>query len=152
MDDPRRALEDAMLRAHELPKQDLATRLQWMEDVALAAERADLGDDGARAARDMKAALGAILKFARGPQTQSALGELELMVGALTARATSTLFRALARDYDALARTKGAPRRAESMQLAVAFDELAAAVEKGEPIAQRTIDRVAEVRRSAFGH
>jgi hypothetical protein len=148
---PTDTLEDALVRARDLESMDLRARLQWLEDTALAAEQLDLGDDGARGVLDLKAALGALLKLSQGPVDERAIAEAALLVRMLTQRATSTLLRAVAAQHRAMSTTRGAPRRAESHLLAQAFDEMAKAVAKGEPIPQSTIDKIAEVRRAAFG-
>jgi hypothetical protein len=132
---------------------DLRTRLQWLEDAALAAEACDLGEHGARGALDLKAALGATLRYAKAKASAraasshfddaAALDQLEALVRTLIERGTSTLFAALADEWSALA-GKG-PMRAQAQLLADALRALSLAAARGEDPPATALAQLADV-------
>ncbi len=140
------ALAQLLAQAQGLQAMDLRARLQWLEDTALAAEQADLGDAGALGARDLKAALGAVLKFSQGPMDEASLTELEAIMRALTTRGLVTLCKALSLSWAEIAGV--GPRRAEAHELAVAYDEIARALARGAPVPERAIARIADVAKA----
>lgn len=144
----RRTLAALLLDADGLAERDLRGRLQWLEDAALAAEQLDLGPDAARGALDLKAALGAVVQFASSSMNDEAVLQLEVVFRALVARGTSTLCRAVAEQYRAIAKERAAPKRAEAAEMAAVFDEIADATENGRAVAPKTAARLDAVRRS----
>ena len=138
------ALEDLLI-AGATPSADLHARLQWLEDAAAAAEAADLGDDGRVGALHLRAALGAIVQWTRGPQDPATLVELDAVVRLLIARGTLALYRALAAAYAALVDAR-APHRAACVEAKDAYLALARAVEKGTPVGDDVVDRLTRIR------
>ena len=151
MSEPLTAL---LARAETLAGSDARARLQWIEDVATAAEAEALGEDGAQGALHLRAALGAFVRFAgltdaqrSDPRTQA---ELSALVRTLLARGTLALYRALAAHYDALVVAR-APHRAACAAMRDAFREAAQAVERGEEVSEETRARMRAAQDSLSG-
>jgi hypothetical protein len=155
-DDPRpeRGGPSPELQAHLAgfaERTALADRLQWLEDAARLATEAssELGEAGDRAALDLRAALGAIITWARGPKDPATLVDLEATVRTFTRRALYTLYTALAGAYAGL--SKQGVQRGDAEKLAAIYKELADAVRLGvEPKAatRAKIEALAKLRRS----
>lgn len=138
-------VEALLARAGSLGAMSVREQLQWLEDTAAAAEQADLGDDGDVAARQLRAALGAIVKLSRiESPTERDVAEAQLLIRTLMARGLYALSLALAETWRALAHEKH-PRRAACIEVAAAFDDLARAVQKGQPIPASVADRLRAV-------
>ena len=121
------------------------TQLQWLEDTAQALDAADLGDEGKAAALNLRAALGAVVHWARGPRDEKTLPELEGVVRTFTTRGVVALHRALAAGMRALADAR-APQRAVCLDLASIFDALATAQENGAPPPVDVLERLTAAR------
>lgn len=140
-----RALEEVLLRLPEDATSDLAAQLRWLEELILAAEQAtELGPEGARAALDLKAALGAIVLYARGSRTEADRLALEMALKTLVARALYTLYGALAATYGELA--KEGPLRVECRELARLWGSVQRAVERAQPIPKNVVARLEALR------
>lgn len=142
-------LADVLLEVQGLGQADLRTRLRFLERAAAATEAAvsagELGDEGRDAALHLRAALGAIVKWSQGDKNPETLVELDAIVRTLLARAQLGLYRVLAGFYANLADEK-APHRAACVEARDALLEMARALEKGEPVADRTRERFARIR------
>ncbi len=145
--DPLLRLEQKLLEAKSLGTADLKTRLQWIEDAAIAADDAALDDDGHTAALHLRAALGAIVKWSQGPKDPSTLVELDALVRTLMARAQLGLLRSLANSYDALVEAR-APHRAACVEARDALRAMARALERGEPVPAEVNARFERIRQS----
>lgn len=119
---------------------------QWLEDAAVAIDAAQLGDEGARAAVDLRAALGAIVHWARGPKNPSTLPELEAVVRTFTARGVVSLYGALSASLDELAAHR-AGNRAVCAELSQVFAGLREAQMEGRPPPRALIERLDAARR-----
>jgi hypothetical protein len=138
-------LEQLLARVGGLGDLPLREQLQWLEDTAAAAERADLGDAGDDAALQLRAALGAIVKLSQtASPTPEQLAEGQLVIRTLMARGTLALTRALAETWRALAHEKH-PQRTACMAVADAFDDVARAVQQGRPIPADVVARLRAV-------
>lgn len=151
MSDPRARLEALLLDAEGLSSRDLRARLQWLENVVLAADALDLDDEGRRGATDLKAGLGAIIRFSQGPMDEAAVAELRMISGALLARGLASLLRSLAGAHRTIASTRGAPMRGEAGELSAAFEEAARDVEQGRPPSDEVRRRIAAAKRAVDG-
>jgi hypothetical protein len=81
----------------------LPEQVRWLEELTRVAASA-LDDAPAQAAiTDLRAALGAVVQWGRGPRTPESLVELELVFRALVARGSVGLYEAIARELRALA-------------------------------------------------
>ncbi len=121
------------------PAADLAARVAWVQALAVAIDDADLGPAGTAAAQDVRAALGAIVAWGRGPRTPDSVVELNGLMAALLRRASSTLYRALSETWRALAAAD-----AGAVGVADAFAAAAAAIDAGDDV---PADVVAVLRR-----
>jgi hypothetical protein len=142
--DPPAALEAHLASYSE--KQGLRERLQWLEDAAALteAEARTLGEPAARAALDLRAALGAVVGFAqKGAPAEERLA-LEAVVRALTRRALHTLYAALTQSYARLGKEPG-PYRAEARALAEGYAELTEAIQLGREPKAKTLERLARL-------
>jgi hypothetical protein len=138
-------VEALLARAGTLGAMSIREQLQWLEDTAAAAEQADLGDDGAVAAQQLRAALGAIVKLSQmASPTERDVAEAQLLIRTLMARGLYALSLALAETWRALAHEKH-PRRAACMEVAAAFDDLARAVQMGQAIPATVGERLRAV-------
>ncbi len=138
------AVDDVLLRAPGLAGAGLPARLQWLEDSAAAIESAELGDDGTGAVLQLRAALGAIVSWSQGVQDERSVVELEAIVRLLTTRGLLLLTRAMAEYYGALVDDR-APRRMQCREIALAYGELAAALQRGEALPEAALARVKAV-------
>jgi hypothetical protein len=124
-------------------------QLQWLENAALALDAADLGPAGKDSARNLKAAMGAILTFAQKTREktpeQNAIAEMQAVVRTLLAHGVLSLYRALADNLRALA-TAQTPQQAACLELAAIFDELARATEHGTPPSPSVLLRLDKAR------
>lgn len=133
-----RSLEDLLAAAGDVDGLDLRARLQWLEDAATAAAALDvdgaLGDEGRDGVLHLRAALGAVVSWSKGPDTSSkeSIAQLEVLLRTLIARGLVGLYRALASTWETLARER-APHRGACIDLRDAFREAARAVETGQP-------------------
>ena len=140
--------------ANDASHGDLRARLQWLEDASLAADSCAVDDDRLKkGALDLKAALGAIAKYAteldRSAHTGSPkpdVDQLEAVVRVLIARGTSSLFASLSDAWSELA-SEG-PMRAQAKLLADAFRSLATSTARGEPPSSSALAKIAEVASS----
>ncbi len=139
-----RRLEGLLTQRVTRPPADLAGQVAWIEAVSEAAADPALGDAGARAAQDLKAALGAIVAYARSPQQAAQALALEATVRTLTARALATLYGALADTYAALAATSRS-HVAVLKEVASLFRAHQAAVVAGRPEAPEVSERLARL-------
>ena len=125
------------LAGSQRPRADasLQDQVRWLEELTAVAARA-LDDDAAQGAlTDLRAALGAVVAWGRGPRTEESLRELELTFRALVTRGSVGLCEALARDLAAL----GA-HDARAKTAAGAFTAAAHALAHGEPLAPAHVD------------
>lgn len=144
-------LEALLIDARGLDGADLLARMTWLEAVADAVDEASLGSLGKGAARDFRAALGAIIAFSRGSRDPDELDALHATVRTFMARAQQALFGALSSSYRELAASAQGEDRAECAAIAQAFAEMRDAVTSGGPAPQGAIDRLAMIgaRRAA---
>ena len=140
-DDEVRALVDVAAGMDAAFAGGLQTQLQWLEDAALALDAAGL----AAAATDLKAALGAIAHWARGPRDPKGLPEVEGVVRAFTTRGVVALYRALASALREMADVR-TPQRSLCLDVAAAFTALASAAESGRPPPKDALERLASAR------
>jgi hypothetical protein len=137
---------ETLLLAFPSPESDFKARLEWLEALALATSRAEeLGDSGARAALDLRAALGAFVEYARSEKTPADDLALQLAVKALISRALHTIYGALASAYKELA-TADTAHDLECRELAKLWAEAQRALERGTPIPRVTIQKLEELR------
>ena len=108
---------------------DLGARIAWIQALVIAVEAEDLGAVGAAVVLDLKASLGAIVAWGRGSRDAESLLHLQALLTALLARATSTLYRALAAQWQVLADDDE-----RAADVAQAFVAAAAAVDAGEEV------------------
>ena len=139
------SLEDLMAAAPP-PDADVRKRLQWIEDVAGATEAADLGEVGATAALQLRAALGTMVKWSQGPQTPESTVELEALVRLLLARGTLGIYQALAASYDEMARTGPRATAVAAGEAREVFLKLAQSVESGKPPPPSLQQRLERIR------
>jgi hypothetical protein len=137
-------------RVGDLASGDLRAQLTWLHDASQALENEDLGEGGARAALDLKAALGAVVVWSQGPQDPSTLVELQAVVRTLTTRGLVSLYQALSSTWADLASRKGPrgsdPNRLAAHQLADAYRTLAVRVGRGEPVPTDVVTTLRELR------
>jgi len=139
-------LEALLTDARALEGSDLGARLAWLEAVADATDAAALGSQGKAAALDFRAALGAIILYARGKQDPADLPALEATVRMFVTRAQQATFGALAGAYRDLAKRAPADDRAECAALAQAFTEMKDAITQGGPAPKAALDRLEMIR------
>lgn len=138
-------LEGLLVDARALEGADLLARMQWLEAVASAVDEAALGSLGKSAARDFRAALGAIIAFARGTRDPEQVDALQATVRTFVARAQGALFGALAASYRDLAPVAPLSDRAACAALAQAFGEARDAIGQGGSVPKAVLDRVAMI-------
>lgn len=140
---------DALLRAlvdgAPTLESDLQARVSWLERVidAVEAERAGAGRIDA-VLTDLRAAIGAVVAWGRGPRSPESLVELELVMRALITRGLAGLYELVARDLRALA-AHGIEADA-CLVASRAMHAAAEAVARGEPMPREHLDALAEVR------
>ncbi|HEY1100166.1 MAG TPA: hypothetical protein VGF99_14615 [Myxococcota bacterium] len=126
---------------------DLGAQIAWIQQ-AIASVDAAVADGslegGEAVATDLRASLGAIVAWGRGPRDGESLLQLQALISALLGRATSTLYRALATRWRAIAAAQ-VDDELDAAGLAAAFTRAAAAVEQGDEI---PVDVVARLRRA----
>jgi hypothetical protein len=140
-DDDAVALVDVAARMEASFAGGLQAQLQWMEDAALALDAAGVDD----AATNMKAALGAVAHWARGPQDPATLPELEGVVRTLTTSAQVGMYRALADALRTMADAR-TPQRSLCLDLAGVFASLARSIERGDPPPKDALERLSRAR------
>ena len=145
------ALIDLVADSEQAFAAGLRGQLAWLEKAALAVDAADLGPDGAEAARDFKAALGTLLTFARAAKQkapdQEALLEVQAVLRTLTGRGQLALYRALSRQLRLLAATPTS-QSASCAELAEVFDALASSLQRGTPPPVDVLERFGQLRSS----
>ena len=141
------SLVDVLARADDLGSADLRARLQWIEDAALAIEAADLGEDGVVAATHFRAALGAVVAWAKSPPQQRSQVALEAVLHTLLQRAMVAMARATAEYFEALVDER-APQRAACAEAARLLRDVGVAAEKGAPLPKNFAARVRELSSS----
>ena len=139
------ALDDVLARVADLTQGDLRAQLTWLHDASTALEHEDLGDAGARAALDLKAALGAVVVWSKGAQDPSTLVELQAVVRTLTTRGLVALYQALSSTWSEIAARKG-PHALHARRLADAYKALAGRVGRGEPVPADVVTTLRELR------
>jgi hypothetical protein len=145
-DDSTSALVDVAARMESAFQAGLQGQLQWLEDAATALDAADLGDEGKAAATDLRAALGAVVHWSRGPQDPKTLPELEAVMRTFTTRGLATLYRVLAAHLRELADLRVA-MRAACLEMASVFDALGKSVENGTRPPVDALKRLEAARR-----
>lgn len=140
-DAARAELERHLAAAHTLGGADIRARLLWLEQAAALAESAGLDEEGRQGALHLRAALGAIVAWSRGPRDHQSVVALDALVRTLLARGTLALLRALAGRYAQLAKAR-APHRGVCAELRDLLEELARTVERGEPAPDDLVDRL----------
>jgi hypothetical protein len=130
-------LESIVADSAALADANLRARLEWLESAAAACEREALAEP----AFLLRAALGAIVKFSRAPGDAAALGELEVVVKALTAKALLGLTTTLADTYGALAQ-KGGVHRAQCADASEAFRAMSRALQHGERVPASALEKM----------
>ncbi len=146
------ALESLLVEARALDGKDLETRLVWIERAADAADAAHAeaiaagadDDDGQSAGLHLRAALGAIIQWSRGPKDPASLPALDAVVRTLMTRGLLGVTRSLAASYDALVKAR-VPHRAACVEARDALAEMARSLEKGQPPPPSVADRFARV-------
>lgn len=142
---------DAVLRAlvDEAPgleRASLTARVEWLQRLVDALAGAGEASDGRTQAvlTDLRAAIGAVVAWGRGPRTPQSLHELELVMRALIARGTAGLYELLARDLRAMAAHD--VDAAACLTAADAAHAAAEAVARGESVAAAHVDALAALR------
>lgn len=126
---------------HDVPLPEVVAFLEEVTRLGAAC----LEGDAARAAlTDLRAALGAVVRWGRGPRTDEALVELTLLVRALVARGSAGLLLAVAGELRALA--EGGIEPDACRAAASAFDDAAAARIAGRALDDATMKRMESVR------
>lgn len=154
----RARLEAVLLEAQSLDGGDLKQRLLWLERAADAADAVhaedaasndgkNADDDGKDAGLHLRAALGAIIQWSRGPKDPATLPALDAVVRTLLNRGLLGVTRSLAASYDALVDAR-VPHRAACAEARDALLEMARALEKGLPPPPSATARFARVRAS----
>ena len=125
------------------PADDLGARIQWIQGLVVAVENEDLGEVGAAVALDLKAALGAVVAWGRGPRDAESLLHLQALIAALLARATSTLYRVLATHWRSLVGDVD-----DAGVIAEAFESAAAAIAEGRDVPAEVQARLSAASRA----
>lgn len=133
--------------ASALEQADLAARVRWLERVieAVAANGRSQADERVDAVlTDLRAAIGAVVAWGRGPRTPESLVDLEVTMRALITRGTAGLYALVARDLEALA-----AHGVEADACTTAANAMRAAAEataRGTPLPHEHLEALAAVR------
>lgn len=149
-DDGRAALGRVLVDADAAARGPLAAQVDWLRAASRAVRDAELGDDGARAALDLDAAIGAVVAWSRGDRSDDTLVELQALMQALLTRALATIATATAGAWREVATDED--QRIAATEMAAILDDVARALQSGLGVPSSTAARIEAVRRGQPPH